>query len=32
VAVPGNVLVAAEETGLPTDSVVNVSQVITVDK
>ncbi len=29
---PGNVLVAAEETGLPRDSVVNVSQVVTVDK
>jgi mRNA interferase MazF len=32
VAAPGNVLVAAEETGLPRDSVVNVSQVFTVDK
>ncbi len=31
-AAPGNVLVAAEETGLPKDSVVNVSQVVTVDK
>ncbi len=31
-AAPGNVLVAAEETGLPRDSVVNVSQVVTVDK
>lgn len=30
--VPGNVLVAAEETGLPRDSVVNVSQVITINK
>lgn len=29
---PGNVLVAAEETGLPRDSVVNVSQVVTLDK
>ena len=29
---PGNVLVAAEEAGLPRDSVVNVSQVVTVDK
>lgn len=29
---PGNVLVAAEETGLPRDSVVNVSQVVTIDK
>lgn len=25
-------LVVAEETGLPKDSVVNVSQVVTVDK
>jgi mRNA interferase MazF len=32
VAAPGNVLVAAEETGLPRDSVVNVSQIYTVDK
>ncbi len=31
-AAPGNVLVAAEETGLTRDSVVNVSQVVTVDK
>lgn len=29
---PGNVLVPAEETGLPKDSVVNVSQVVTLDK
>lgn len=29
---PGNVLVAAEEAGLPGDSVVNVSQVVTVDR
>lgn len=29
---PGNVLVPAEETGLPRDSVVNVSQVVTLDK
>jgi mRNA interferase MazF len=29
---PGNVLVAAGETGLPRDSVVNVSQVVTLDK
>jgi mRNA interferase MazF len=29
---PGNVLVRATETGLPRDSVVNVSQVITLDK
>ncbi len=31
-AAPGNVLVSADETGLPKDSVVNVSQIITVDK
>ena len=31
-AAPGNVLVAAGEAGLPRDSVVNVSQVVTVDK
>jgi mRNA interferase MazF len=31
-AAPGNVLVAAGESGLPRDSVVNVSQVVTVDK
>ncbi len=31
-AAPGNVLVAARETGLRKDSVVNVSQVLTVDK
>ncbi len=30
-AAPGNVTFAAEETGLPRDSVVNVSQVVTVD-
>lgn len=29
---PGNVLVAAGEAGLSRDSVVNVSQVVTVDK
>ena len=29
---PGNVRVAARETGLRKDSVVNVSQVLTVDK
>ncbi len=31
-AAPGNVLVAAGETGLPRDSVVNVSQVVTANK
>ena len=29
---PGNILLTTDETGLPQDSVVNVSQVITVDK
>jgi mRNA interferase MazF len=29
---PGNVLVTASETGLPRDSVVNVSQIVTLDK
>ena len=29
---PGNVLVAAKTSGLPKDSVANVSQVVTVDK
>jgi mRNA interferase MazF len=29
---PGNVLLAARESGLPRDSVVNVSQVLTVDR
>ncbi|MDO9541211.1 MAG: type II toxin-antitoxin system PemK/MazF family toxin [Kiritimatiellia bacterium] len=29
---PGNVLVKAERSGLPKDSVVNVSQLITLDK
>jgi mRNA interferase MazF len=29
---PGNILLTIDETGLPQDSIVNVSQVITVDK
>jgi len=29
---PGNVLLRAKDTGLPRDSVVNVSQLATVDK
>lgn len=29
---PGNVLARARRTGLPKDSVVNVSQLLTVDK
>jgi mRNA interferase MazF len=32
VEAPGNVLVPAKATGLPKDSVANVSQVITVDR
>ncbi len=31
-AAPGNVLLPAAETGLPRDSVVNVSQILTLDK
>jgi len=31
-AAPGNVLLPAADTGLPKDSVANVSQVITLDK
>lgn len=31
-AAPGNVLVTAERSGLPRDSVVNVSQLFTVDR
>jgi len=29
---PGNVELAAEESGLDRDSVVNVSQIVTIDK
>ena len=29
---PGNVFLSAKSTGLPKDSVANVSQLITVDK
>ncbi len=29
---PGNVKLAARKTGLPKDSVVNVSQILTLDK
>lgn len=29
---PGNVLLATERSGLPRESVINVSQIITVDK
>lgn len=31
-AAPGNVLLAAKRTGLPKDSVANVSQIATVDR
>jgi mRNA interferase MazF len=31
-AAPGNVLLPAGESGLPKDSVVNVSQIVTLDK
>ncbi|MBE0618037.1 MAG: type II toxin-antitoxin system PemK/MazF family toxin [Proteobacteria bacterium] len=29
---PGNVLLASKETGLPRDSVANVTQLVTVDR
>ena len=32
VEAPGNVLIPAKSSGLPKDSVANVSQVITVDR
>jgi mRNA interferase MazF len=32
VEAPGNVLLAARESGLPRDSVANVSQVVTLDR
>jgi mRNA interferase MazF len=32
VEAPGNVLVPAKAAGLPKDSVVNVSQIITIDR
>lgn len=31
-AAPGNVMLSATESGLPLDSVVNVSQIITLDR
>jgi mRNA interferase MazF len=31
-AAPGNVLLRARTTGLPKDSVVNVSQIVTLDR
>lgn len=32
VAAPGNVVLPAERTGLPKDSVANVSQILSVDR
>jgi mRNA interferase MazF len=32
VEAPGNVLMAARSTGLPKDSVANVSQIVTLDR
>lgn len=29
---PGNVMIRTEDSGLPRDSVVNVSQILTIDK
>lgn len=29
---PGNLLVSSQQSGLPRDSVINVSQILTVDK
>lgn len=29
---PGNVLITAKQSGLPKDSVINVSQLLTIDK
>src|SRR3982751_6069865 len=29
---PGNVFVSAKESGLPQDSVINVTQIMTIDK
>lgn len=31
-AAPGNVVLAAARTGLPRDSVANVSQIVTIDR
>ena len=31
-AAPGNLFVSAAETGLPKDSVINISQIVTADK
>lgn len=30
--IPGNVFISAKESGLPKDSVINVSQIATMDK
>ena len=32
VEAPGNVLIAAKTSGLPKDSVANVSQIVTIDR
>jgi mRNA interferase MazF len=29
---PGNIFLASQESGLPRDSVINVSQILTIDK
>ncbi len=29
---PGNILLNREESGLPKESVINVSQIVTIDK
>lgn len=31
-AAPGNILLSSNESGLPRESVINVSQVLTIDK
>jgi mRNA interferase MazF len=31
-AMPGNILLASSNTGLPKDSVANVTQIITIDR
>lgn len=31
-AAPGNLLIRSHESGLPEDSVINVSQILTADK
>ena len=29
---PGNILLGREESGLPKESVINISQIVTIDK